>query len=734
MKRITNIKHRLLYAILIIGLAAAVAGVFLGLSIGSPENSQGTNAVSAMLLSDDQLYYDEEQIAQLPNANVNPAEVEEEETFEESEQEAQEEEEETSSAVDNSIENSDIADFGQADSGQMGAGSESEGAETSEAGDNISDAGNSTGGNTGVLEQLPTISNGEAGNTSDGEEDSMQAGDAYFTTSIIDNDQITYSEYYFTLTHLQTEYQPMGISVICNTQEAEYRGTASSFQIDLSEGKNTVIVKVLYEKDGSYVTAFRSYTIYYSTGESILIVTDLENVHTVAVSDLKFYAYGMKGEKRIQAVVSVNGKKLTGENDQYLATLVYGTNTITITAGGRADSVTKEYRILYQENQFKITTSISDTVITNDTQQADYEREELTIHADTENYRFYVNLNQETGLESIERVRFGDATVSKDGDGYYTITLSQRKPIYLVITYKDSEGTRKMYKYLLRFQRNQGNTPEDKYPTIYAQVEVGSTVMNLEDGLKFKTPDIITNITALSWNNEQLYYGNYQVSVNGQVLPQHSYQTGVWFGYDTYLTVEGANTISVTATDYDGYSVTKTWTVYYEKGDVTVTVSVEATTVGLGYLIPPTTVTVPGGTSTMDIVCDLLEQNGYGYSNTGGTYLATITKPGICNGYYVDPDLIATILEDGMDATGMGDNPTPASMDSLGEFDFYRYSGWMYSYNGSYPGYGMNVCKPQDGSVIRVRYTLALGKDIGGFSDAIGGDYGAYNGNYDREW
>lgn len=733
MKQITNIKYRVLYAILAVGLAAAVAGVFLGLSVGSPENSQGGSAVSAMLLSDDRLYYDEERIAQLPNANVNPAEVEAEETFEESEQEGQDEE--NASSLDNLKENSDMTDFGQADSGQIGSGAEAEGTDTSEAGDGSSDAGNSTVGNTGILAQLPTINNGEEGNTSDGgEAASMQAGDAYFTTSIIDNDQITYSEYYFTLTHLQTEYQPMGISVICNTQEAEYRGTASGFQIDLSEGKNTVIVKVLYEKDGSYVTAFRSYTIYYSTGEAVLIITDLENVHTVAVSDLKFYAYGMKGEDRIQAVVSVNGKKLTGEKDQYSATLIYGTNTITITAGGRTDSVTNEYQIVYQENQFKITTSISDTVITNDTQQADYEREELTIHADTENYRFCVNLNQETGLESIERVRFGDATVSKDGDGYYTITLSQRKPVYLFITYKDSEGNRKTYKYLLRFQRNQGNTPEDKYPTIYAQVEVGSTVMNLEDGLTFKTPDIITNITALSWNNEQLYYGNYQVSVNGQVLPQHSYQTGAWFGYDTYLTVEGANTISVTVTDYDGYSVTKSWTVYYEKGDVTVTVSVEATTVGLGYLIPPTTVTVPGGTSVMDIVCDLLEQNGYGYSNTGGTYLAAITKPGICNGYYVDPDLIAIILEDGMDATGMGDNPKPASMDSLGEFDFYRYSGWMYSYNGSYPGYGMNVCKPQDGSVIRVRYTLALGKDIGGFSDAVGGDYGAYNGNYDREW
>lgn len=54
-------------------------------------------------------------------------------------------------------------------------------------------------------------------------------------------------------------------------------------------------------------------------------------------------------------------------------------------------------------------------------------------------------------------------------------------------------------------------------------------------------------------------------------------------------------------------------------------------------------------------------------------------------------------------------------MDSLGEFDYYRWSGWMFSYNGRYPGYSMSACKPQDGAVIRLRYTLALGKTSAAF-------------------
>ena len=303
----------------------------------------------------------------------------------------------------------------------------------------------------------------------------------------------------------------------------------------------------------------------------------------------------------------------------------------------------------------------------------------------------------------------------------------------VLLRYLDADGERQSYKWTVRFHRNPGTTPPDKYPSIAATIEVGDTVIGLEDGLVLKSPDIITVIDARSWNNEQLYLNNYEVYINGTRIESPCSQTGASFGYNTYLSIEGANTITVTATDVDGYSVTRSWTVYYEKGDVTITVSVEATTVGLGYLIPPTQVTVPGGTDVLTIVRDLLEENGYTCS-ASSYYLASIGKPGINNGYSIDPELKQIIIEDGMDAFGAGDDPRPASMDSLGEFDYYRWSGWMYSYNGRYPGYGMNACKPQDGAVIRVRFTLALGKDIGGFSPATGGNYGNSNGNYYKEW
>lgn len=57
---------------------------------------------------------------------------------------------------------------------------------------------------------------------------------------------------------------------------------------------------------------------------------------------------------------------------------------------------------------------------------------------------------------------------------------------------------------------------------------------------------------------------------------------------------------------------------------------------------------------------------------------------------------------------------------SLGEFDYTSGSGWMYSVNGSFPNYGFADYFPQDGDVVRVCFTLALGRDVGG-GDSTGG-------------
>lgn len=564
---------------------------------------------------------------------------------------------------------------------------------------------------------------------------------AYFKTSIIDGSTVESETYGFSIQHLTT-LEVTGMSAAVNGKEYLFPANSRYMNVRLATGANTITVSVNYrEADGSTVCASKSYTVYYAQAGELIIVAKrvsdnkpLNELTTVTDGELTFTASMVQdgNEYPVQSV-TLNGRTLTGIGDTYTASLNSGENTIRIKGSYQSSSAVETYNITYNAKAFRIETSISDTVIDDNTAQSSASFEKVTV--DSERYRFWLKLDQSTGKESIDCVcvRVGPDTLSltQDSNDRYTVDMG-REDRMLYIDYKDSLGQPKTYKYQLHFQRNAEDTPEDRQPTISPEIEMDGTIIGLTDGLTLKNPDVILLVDGHSYTGKQLYSSNYTVSVNGMVVPAPVSQSGSKFGYSTYLSNEGANTITITATDADGYSATRSWTVYYENGDITVTVSVEATTVGLGYLVPPTEVTVPGGTDAWSIVEKVLTENGYGISGSG-SYLSAIQRSGICSGFFIDPELMDLIVADGMDENGAGLDPQPYSMDSLGEFDFYRWSGWMYSYNGSYPGYGMNVCKPQDGSVIRVRYTLALGKDIGGFTSASG-SYGVSSGNYYKEW
>ena len=564
---------------------------------------------------------------------------------------------------------------------------------------------------------------------------------AYFTTSITDGSTVESETYGFSIQHLTT-LEVTGMSAAVNGKEYLFPANSRYMNVRLATGANTITVSVNYrEADGSTVCASKSYTVYYAQAGELIIVAKrvsdnkpLNELATVTDGELTFTASMVQdgNEYPVQSV-TLNGRTLTGIGDTYTASLNSGENEIWIKGSYQSSSAEKPYFITYNAKAFQIKTSISDTVIDDNMAQSSASFEKVTV--DSEQYRFWLQLIQSTGKESIDRVYVKDSTatvtLTKESDGWYTVQMG-REDRKLYINYKDSLGQPKTYKYQLHFQRNAEDTPEDRQPTIAPEIEMDGTIIGLTDGLTLKNPDVILLVDGHSYTGKQLYSSNYTVSVNGMVVPAPVSQSGSKFGYSTYLSNEGANTITITATDADGYSATRSWTVYYENGDITVTVSVEATTVGLGYLVYPTAVTVPGGTDAWSIVEKVLTENGYGISGSG-SYLSAIQRSGICSGFFIDPELMELIMADGMDENGAGLDPQPFSMDSLGEFDFYRWSGWMYSYNGSYPGYGMNVCKPQDGSVIRVRYTLALGKDIGGFTSASG-SYGVSSGNYYKEW
>lgn len=606
----------------------------------------------------------------------------------------------------------------------------------------------SSDGRDGIGDLLDIADNGggSGGQTPDhaapGDVTVPEAPDAalYFTTSIIDGETTAEETYPFTITH-QPQREPIGLAVTVNGRELRYAAQTTSVTVHLAAGANTIVVSADYQEDGGTVRATRSYTVCYAQPGELIIVAkrtsdgrQLGELGTVSEGALTFTACAERdGSTYPVQSVELNGRTLAGSGGSYTADLNSGENRIRVKASYQSSTADVTYTIIYNANAFRIKTSISDTVIDDNTAQSSASFEKVTV--DSERYRFWLHLIPSTGKEAITNVRVSDSTgtfsLTQDSDDRYTVDMG-REDRQLYIDYKDSTGRSKTYKYQLHFQRGAEGTPEDRQPTIIAQVEADGTVIGLTNGLTMKTPDLIVLVDGRSCNGQQLYANNYTVSVNGTVVSAPISQSGYQFGYTAYLSNVGANTITITATDGDGYAATRSWTVYYENGDITVTVSVEATTVGLGYLVAPTEVTVPGGTDAWTVVQQVLTENGYTVS-VSGSYLSAIQRSGICSGFFIDSELMELIMADGMDENGAGLDPQPFSMDSLGELDFYRWSGWMYSYNGSYPGYGMNVCKPQDGSVIRVRYTLAMGKDIGGYSSA-NGNYGVSSGNYYKEW
>lgn len=606
----------------------------------------------------------------------------------------------------------------------------------------------SSDGRDGIGDLLDIADNGggSGGQTPDhaapGDVTVPEAPDAalYFTTSIIDGETTAEETYPFTITH-QPQREPIGLAVTVNGRELRYAAQTTSVTVHLAAGANTIVVSADYREDGGTVRATRSYTVCYAQPGELIIVAkrtsdgrQLGELGTVSEGALTFTACAERdGSTYPVQSVELNGRTLAGSGGSYTADLNSGENRIRVKASYQSSTADVTYTIIYNANAFRISTTISDTVIDDSTAQSSASFEKVTV--DSQQYKFRLHLIRSTGKEAITNVRVSDSTgtfsLTQESDGWYTVQMG-REDRMLYIDYKDSTGRSKTYKYQLHFQRGAEDTPEDRQPTIIAQVEADGTVIGLTNGLTMKTPDLIVLVDGRSCNGQQLYANNYTVSVNGTVVPAPISQSGYQFGYTAYLSNEGANTITITATDGDGYSATRSWTVYYENGDITVTVSVEATTVGLGYLVAPTEVTVPGGTDAWTVVQQVLTENGYTVSGSG-SYLSAIQRSGICSGFFIDSELMELIMADGMDENGAGLDPQPFSMDSLGELDFYRWSGWMYSYNGSYPGYGFNVCKPQDGSVIRVRYTLAMGKDIGGYSSA-NGNYGVSSGNYYKEW
>ena len=210
--------------------------------------------------------------------------------------------------------------------------------------------------------------------------------------------------------------------------------------------------------------------------------------------------------------------------------------------------------------------------------------------------------------------------------------------------------------------------------------------------------------------------------------------------YDLYFplpNVEGIydHVIKVLAWDGQGNSTYKFYRVTFTNipegvlfGQVRIVL--DATAAGRGVLADGK-VDVTSGETVAQAVLDFLQLYGYGATYDGtptnAFYLRKISSSNIGRYSFIPGKLQELLERDGATFTGK------PQRDSLGEFDFTRGSGWMYAIDGDvYPGRSMSLYPVQPDMTIYLRFTLAYGKDIGGFV-GDGASYGSLS-SYCRMW
>ena len=254
--------------------------------------------------------------------------------------------------------------------------------------------------------------------------------------------------------------------------------------------------------------------------------------------------------------------------------------------------------------------------------------------------------------------------------------------------------------------------------------------INVQDGMTLKGTSFTLDLVPQDDTGKTLGYQNCMVQLNGAV---HSYR---WQSeYISYSLVfqGGVNLLEIRVMDDAGRCMDYSYIIHctaVADGGVLgkVTVSVDAAVLGLGDLLPPVEAEIIQGETAAQLAALLLEQNGFTYEHIGSFqkdfYLARIGKPGIGKNVQIPADLLEALHRDGYAENGNYD------ADSISAFDHFRDSGWMYSLNGSFPGHGLSELVLQDGDVLKIRFTLALGKDIGASASAGGNA----NDSYGKIW
>lgn len=559
----------------------------------------------------------------------------------------------------------------------------------------------------------------------------------YFTTSIVEDDIVTEEDYTFTVTQLTHDYVVKDIRVLVNDDIKQVQHLTTDYtlpvvaNIGLVPGKNNITVAVTYgEIAGIDFTVLRQYTVTYDPHQPVIETNIVDQ--EVSEPIFSFTASATANDVSIPIDIVITNKDQTIEvtkgkkKHHYSTTLSEGKNKIILTATSKGKETTKTYTIRYKKIE------LNDLSIkTNLTNYHDKSVDNATLPFTASAYY---------GEEDAPITVTHDEQTIEGANGQYQVQLAEGKNTFYLETKVDSATYAETY--VVYYEREQVVEPEpdpdeedeeDEEEEEEEEEEEDDkgeqpepnegapeiTIYDMKNGETIKN-SIRTFHIKVKNNAGQSITGSglgskISATNNGEQIPRdHTDSHQISF---TLQVKEGTNHIIVYAEDKDGNKASKELTFTGELDDDgspigTATFSVEATTVGLGYLIPAQQVEIYQGERASVVLDRLLKEHGFTYRKTGRAddrfYLASISRPGLVTNPKIADDLLETLEE-----YNVLTDPNSYHPDWLGEFDFNGQSGWMYSANGIYANVGFADYYPKDGDVIRIRYTVAYGNDIG---------------------
>lgn len=521
-----------------------------------------------------------------------------------------------------------------------------------------------------------------------------QTDKTYFVTTINDGETVHSRDYSFEIEHKHSELTVKSLNVYVNgSRQIQFKGN-----VLLEEGKNTIRVAVEYtDSDGRIIPVYRDYTVNVDLGD-IIIYSDLTD-KDIAEKAISFNASAKFDGKDVSVIVKCGDKVINGSGGRYTANLESGENIITVSAQSGSHQKSRSFKIVCTvQEEMLLYTDLSD----------------MTVHNDIIEFSAYIiNGSSKASLTVVANGK----TVS-GGRNYIVNLKAGSNVIRLKATDTVNGQLQTIYQsYVIKYMPE---TTEETAPSI--------KYINVSNGMNVRGTDFTLDIQAEDHGGSRIYQEGMTVQLNGTI---YSYSwAGEYVSYRLWLE-SGVNTLVIRVTDKDGRYSDYSYNINCEAvsdgeqiGEITI--SIDAAVLGLGYIAEPIKVPVYQGINGAETVVKFLEDNGFTYSNSGeldeSFYLSRIQKQGIASASRVSipQDLVDEINADGLEWKSQ------KFEDSLGEHDYCQGSGWQYSINGVYSGFSMSDYYPKDGDVVRIRYTLAYGKDIGGCS--TGGK------NYDKTW